>query len=75
MKEYDWTGLFRGQNAAKKAAAEAPSSSNAPKKNQALWYKVLAQFTPQTYDAFNWNILEVPNSIISCGILIIPVVS
>jgi len=68
MKEYDWTGLF-GRPAAKKRPSTPPNvDANAPPPS--IWYRALMQFTPQTYDAFNWDILQSPKRLCAVVIMI-----
>ncbi len=53
MKEYDWTGLFRGN---KPPPPNPKPSLPVNTDSDPMWKRFLSQFMPQTYDEFHWDI-------------------
>jgi len=69
MKEYDWTGLWKSPTKTRRSPARPvtpPESSDSP-----LWRRALQQFTPASYDEFQWGILQSWKRFFSVVILIL----
>eukprot|EP00026_Physarum_polycephalum_P008132 Phypoly_transcript_08210.p1 GENE.Phypoly_transcript_08210~~Phypoly_transcript_08210.p1 ORF type:complete len:481 (+),score=76.53 Phypoly_transcript_08210:162-1445(+) len=54
MKEYDWAGLWKSPPQSRaKSSPPAESGDDVP-----MWRRALRQFTPASYDEFQWGILQ-----------------
>jgi phosphatidylserine synthase 2 len=78
MKEYDWTGLWRYttrtqtiSTANATTTTTTSTTTSTTDSSSPLWKRALAQLTPQTYDAFHWDILQSPKRLFAVMVMIL----
>lgn len=67
MKEYDWTGLWKSPTRERKNPVKPrPANPNDP-----VWARALRQFTPSSYEEFDWGILQSWRRFVAVTILVL----